>query len=185
MGVFIFACFPTLSPLIYAQQGYQFHPGKAYCAFAMEQNPIFAMCMGLAFIVSPFIIMSCLYRRIYCSVRNAVFPQANESQRTVHVQEVKVTKTLAAVLVGFACCWFPIMIIDQLDMNNSVRMLPRRVYYMYGLLIYTSSAINPVLYGLMNRSFRTEYKKIATCACQTLASRADVPTASTRVAPTH
>lgn len=143
----------------------------------MEQNPIFAMCMGLAFIVSPFIIMSCLYRRIYCSVRNAVFPQANESQRTVHVQEVKVTKTLAAVLVGFSCCWFPIMIIDQLDMNNSVRMLPRRVYYMYGLLIYTSSAINPVLYGLMNRSFRTEYKKIATCACQTLASRADVPTA--------
>ena len=166
--VFFLACFPTLSPLFYARDDYTFHPGKAYCAFAMEQNFIFALCMGLAFIMSPFIIMSCLYCRIYCAVRRAIFPQSSnsneeESQRTAHVQEVKVTKTLAAVLVGFSCCWFPIMIIDQIDMTNGAPMLPRQVYYLYGLSIYMSSAINPVLYGLLNRSFRIEYKRTITC----------------------
>lgn len=166
IGALCLASVPCLSPLFYAREGYQFHPGKAYCAFAMEQNPIFAICMGLSLIITPFIIMSFLYLRIYCSVRNAVFPQGNsnaESQRTTHVQEVKVTKTLAAVLLGFSCCWFPIVAIDQIDMSNGVPILPRRVYYLYGLLIYTSSAINPVLYGLMNRSFRAEYKRIITC----------------------
>ena len=167
VGVFLLACLPTLSPLIYARKGYQFHPGKSYCAFAMEQNFIFALCMGLAFIASPFVIMTCLYCRIYCSVKNAVFPQQDSDCQPgnpqVHIQEVKVTKTLAAVLFGFSCCWFPIMIIDQIDMNNRVPMLPRRVYYMYGLLIYTSSAINPILYGLMRRAFRAEYKRTVTC----------------------
>ena len=167
VGVFCFACLPTLSPLFYARDDFTFHPGKAYCAFAMEQNFIFALCMGMGFIMSPFIIMSCLYCRIYWSVRCAVFPQSgnadSESQRNAHVQEVKVTKTLAAVLIGFSLCWFPIMIIDQIDFTNSAPMLPRQVYYFYGLSIYMSSAINPVLYGLLNRSFRIEYKKIITC----------------------
>lgn len=168
VGVLCLACFPTLSPMFYAREGYTFHSGKAYCAFAMEQNFIFALCMGLAFIISPFIIMSCLYCRIYFSVRRAVFPQESNSnaenqQRTAHVQEVKVTKTLAAVLVGFSCCWFPIMIIDQIDMNSGAPMLPRQVYYFYGLSIYMSSAINPMLYGLLNRSFRAEYKRTITC----------------------
>lgn len=162
------ACFPTLSPMFYAREGFTFHPGKAYCAFAMERNFIFALCMGLAFIVSPFIIMSCLYCRIYFSVRRAVFPQemnsnAENPQRSAHVQEVKVTKTLVAVLVGFSCCWLPIVVIDQIDMNNGAPMLARQVYYFYGLSIYMSSAINPVLYGLMNRSFRAGYKKTITC----------------------
>ncbi|XP_078368899.1 beta-1 adrenergic receptor-like [Oculina patagonica] len=167
IGMVCLASFPTLSPMFYQREGYTFHPGKGYCAFAMEQNFIFALCMGLALITSPFIIMSCLYCRIYLSVRRAVFPQGNnseaESQRTAHVQEVKVTKTLAAVLVGFSVCWFPILIIDQIDMNNGAPMLPRQVYYFYGLSIYMSSAINPVLYGLMNRSFRAEYKRTITC----------------------
>lgn len=163
-----FACFPTLSPMFYAREGFTFHPGKAYCTFAMEQNFIFALCMGLAFIVSPLIIMSCLYCRIYFSVRRAVFPQESNSnaenpQRTAHVQEVKVTKTLVAVLVGFSCCWLPIMVIDQIDMNNGAPMLARQVYYFYELSVYMSSAINPVLYGLINRSFRAEYKKTITC----------------------
>lgn len=170
VGVCLLACLSTLSPLIYAREGYQFHAGKSYCAFAMEQNFIFALCMGLAFISSPFIIMSCLYCRIYFSVRNAVFPQSNESQRNVHVQEVKVTKTLAAVLFGFSCCWIPIMVIDQLDMSNRVPVLPRRVYYIYGVLIYMSSAINPLLYALMNRTFRAEYKRIVTCKASAAAT---------------
>ena len=174
MGVFILACLLTLSPWIYAREGSQFHPGKSYCAFAMEQNFIFALFMGLEFIAPPFITMSCLYCRIYCSVRNAVFPQASDSQGSVHVQEVKVTKTAVAVLSEFSCCWIPIMIVDQIDMNNRVPMLPRRIYYTHGLLIYTSSAINPILYGLLNQSFRAGYKRTLICKTAAPAQRSHV-----------
>ena len=63
------------------------------------------------------------------------------------------------------------MIIDQIDMNNCVPMLPRRIYYMYGLLIYTLTAINPILYGLLNQSFRAEYKRTLICKTAAPAQR--------------
>lgn len=97
IGVICFACFPTLSPMLYAREGYMFHPGKACCAFAMEQNFIFALCMGLAFIISPFIIMSCLYFRIYFSVRRVVFPQGSNSNARARSESDK--------NIGRCSCW--------------------------------------------------------------------------------
>ena len=159
------ACAPTLSPIFYTRESYTFNPGKSSCVFAMESNFVFALLMGLTFIALPFVVMSYLYCRICIGVRSAnrVFTHANNNQLTIHVQEIKVTKTLGAVLIGFSCCWLPILVIDQIDMNNGASLLPRQVYLFYLLSFYMSSAINPVLYALMNRAFRAEYKKIITC----------------------
>ena len=168
VGVSCLACAPTLSPMFYTRESYTFNPGKASCVFAMESNFVFALIMGLTFIALPFAVMSYLYCRIWISVRSAnrVFTQANDdndNQLTINAQEIKVTKTLGAVLIGFSCCWLPILVIDQIDMNNGASLLPRQVYLFYLLSFYMSSAINPVLYALMNRAFRAEYKKIITC----------------------
>ena len=43
---------------------------------------------------------------------------------------------------------------------RGVPTLPRQAYLTYGFLIYLSSAINPVIYGAINRYFRREYKVI-------------------------
>ena len=39
----------------------------------------------------------------------------NPQQLRANVEEAKVTKTLAAVMVGFTCCWLPICIVDNID----------------------------------------------------------------------
>ena len=76
------------------------------------------------------------------------------------MEEAKVTKTVAAVMAGFALCWLPICIMDYIDAARGGPTLPLPAYLSYGLLAYLSSAINPVIYGAMNRHFRREYKAI-------------------------
>ena len=51
------------------------------------------------------------------------------------------TKRLVAVVVGFACCWLPIFIIDNIDMAHGEPTLPRPAYLAYGFLLYLSSTI--------------------------------------------
>ena len=55
------------------------------------------------------------------------------------------TKRLVAVVVGFACCWLPIFIIDNIDMAHREPTLPRPAYLTYGSLLYLGSSINPFI----------------------------------------
>ena len=76
------------------------------------------------------------------------------------MEEAKVTKTLAAVMVGFICCWLPVSIMDNIDAARGEHTLPRQVYLTYAFLVYLSSTINAFIYGVMNKQFRREYKAI-------------------------
>ena len=78
----------------------------------------------------------------------------------VNVEEAKVTKRLVAVVVGFACCWLPIFIVDNIDMAHGEPTLPRPAYLTYGFLVYLSSTINPFMYCATDKRFRREYKVV-------------------------
>ncbi|RMX59747.1 hypothetical protein pdam_00025740 [Pocillopora damicornis] len=102
--------------------------------------------------------------RFFCVVKpersNRVFCLGvNLSQLRANVEEAKVTKTLA-VLLGFACCWLPISVVDNVDAARGEPKIPRQVYLTYAFLAYLSSTINPFIYGIMNRQFRREYKAL-------------------------
>ena len=78
----------------------------------------------------------------------------------MNVEETKVTKRLVAVVVGFACCWLPIFIIDNIDMAHREPTLPRPAYLTYSFLLYLSSSINPFIYCATDKRFRREYKAV-------------------------
>ena len=74
--------------------------------------------------------------------------------------KAKVTKRLVAVVVGFAYCWLPIFIVDNIDMAHGEPTLPRPAYLTYGFLVYLSSTINPFMYCATDKRFRREYKVV-------------------------
>ena len=76
------------------------------------------------------------------------------------MKEAVVTKTLAAVMIGFTCCWLPISLMDNIEAGRGQHILPRQVYLIYGFLAYLSSAISPFIYAATNMQFRREYKTI-------------------------
>lgn len=72
-----------------------------------------------------------------------------------HIQEAKVTKTLVIVVVAFVMCWVPTGIMEAISvLRVKVSLFAR---FIETIFIFTSSAINPLIYAFSNRRFRKEY----------------------------
>ena len=76
------------------------------------------------------------------------------------VEEVNITYMLLVVVIGFLICWTPVIVIDMIDFINADWKLKRQVYVSYTCFGFASTSLNPVIYGIMNRSFRAEYLRI-------------------------
>ena len=161
--VWFIALLGSVPPLFFDKEsGFEFQPGKAMCAYSFESNIPFTSFTEL-YIGTPFIIISVCYVKVFCAVSraNRVFSHQNNFQQIrANVEEAKVTNTLAAVMVGFSCCWLPVCVIDITDAVHGKKILPRQIYLTYTSLIFLSSTINPFIYGVTNRRFRREYTAI-------------------------
>ena len=152
----------SLPPLFFKHDGYEFQPGKAMCLYTFKSIAYTAVTEAV-FIVTPLTIIAICYGKVFYTVKksNRVFSRENNLQQLrANVEEAKVTKTLVAVVVGFACCWLPISFMDNIDASRGEHTLPRHAYLTYVFLCYLSSTINPIIYGAMNKDFRQEYKNI-------------------------
>ena len=96
-------------------------------------------------------------------LKNRVEEAASNLQLKANIEDIKITSVLFVVMLGFMFCWFPILVINLYAVASQNKPLPREVYLLYTYLGAASSAMNPCIYGLMNRSFRSEYIKIIRC----------------------
>ena len=152
-----------MPPFFINNAGFEFHPGKAMYLYTFERNIPYAVFFGLVYIAAPLTVISICYAKVFCSVSrsNRVFSlQNNLQQLRANVKGAIVTKTLAAIMVGFTCCCLPISVMDYIDVAQGKSTFPRQAYLTYGFLIYLSSTIKPFIYGGTNKQFRQEYKAV-------------------------
>jgi hypothetical protein len=72
--------------------------------------------------------------------------------------EVRITRSLAIVIGCFICCWLPfftLYIIRAVCLCLSFNAI--EFFFWLG---YSNSAINPVLYAILNKNFRVAFKNI-------------------------
>ena len=153
----------SLPPIFIKNGRFEFQPGKAMCLYTFESNIPYTVFIECVYIAAPLTIITICYTKVFYTVSrsNKVFSQENNHHRLrANVEEAKVTKTLAAVMVGFTCCWLPISVMDNIDAARGEHTWPRQAYLTYTFLAYLSSTINPFIYGATNRQFRREYKAI-------------------------
>ena len=149
--------------LLFKNDSIGFQPGKAMCLYKFESNIAYSASILCCFITTPLIIITICYVKVFRAVSrsNRVFSLENNPELLrVNVEEAKVTKRLVAVVVGFACCWLPVFVVDNIDMTRGGPALPRQVYLTNSLLIYLSSTINPFIYCATVKRFRREYKAV-------------------------
>ena len=161
--VWCVALIGSVPPFFFGHGGFEFQPGKAMCLYTFDTNIAYTVFIECVYIATPLTIITICYAKVFYTVSrsNSVFSQENNPQQLrANVEEAKVTKTLAAVMVGFACCWLPVCIIDYIDAARGEPTLARQAYFAYGFLVYLSSTINPFIYGAMNKHFRREYKAV-------------------------
>ena len=153
----------SVPPFFFENGGFEFQPGKAMCLYTFQTNIAYTAFIECVYIATPLTLITIFYAKVFytVSLSNQVFSQENNPQQLrANVEEAKVTKTLAAVMAGFALCWLPVCVIDYIDAARGEPTLPRQAYLAYGFLVYLSSTINPFIYGATNKHFRREYKAI-------------------------
>ena len=149
-----------------------------FCAHDAESlHEGYGAYLVLVYILIPLIVIVTCYTRVFIAVRKhnrATFQQSRihpqREQPATHmsgtlrlsVDEVNITYMLLVVVIGFITCWIPVMVIDIIDFVNADWKLKRQVYVSYTCFGFASTSLNPVIYGIMNRSFRAEYSRILT-----------------------
>ena len=161
-----------LEPIPYLSSGrrYAFHPGKLFCFQTNEISlPHFIVYL---YVGVPTVTLSICYFLVFKKLRGHHRTVQNNLQlksEEVSQRDVRVTKILFITVLGFLSCWTPIAIIDFVDTFRGEATFPREVYYLYLLLGNLSGCINPIVYGLLNKKFRDEYKNL--CFCTTRRQR--------------
>jgi len=133
--------------------------------FDAEPNPQFGLCILefhqsvgfwpflIIFLYLPYFIIAFCYWNIYRVVNTH---NASVSWQSSNIQDVKISKTVFVTVIGFASLWMPAHAI----FTTSILVPPPRQLTLLGtLLIFSSSCVNPFIYGFMNRAFKHEFKK--------------------------
>ena len=164
------AIFSGVFVIPFVSQRFCFHPGKLACFVCKSRNKKEqAVVLGpysLLIAMSYPVIAFCYYkvfRKVRSHFTQIAASSLHEENAKSFAEEVKITKILFAVLIAFVICWTPAFTIEYLDTLQGEYSLPRQVYLMFPFTGAASSAINPVIYGVMQKRFRDTYKKILTC----------------------
>ena len=161
------------APLPYVVAGHEFffHTGKVFCAHNAESlYDGYGAYLVLVYVAIPLLIIITCYTKVFIVVRKhnvnfrsrirARTQSCASSDGCLSVEEVNVTYTLLVVVIGFLTCWTPVLVIDLIDFINADWKLKRQVYVSYSCFGFASTSLNPIIYGVMNRSFRREYMRI-------------------------
>ncbi|KAM6322391.1 histamine H2 receptor [Podargus strigoides] len=135
----------------------------------LEVNPVYGLVDALLTFYIPLVIMCVTYYRILKIAReqakriNHTWCCRSNTPMPPMVKEHKATVTLAVVLGAFTVCWFPYFTVFTyrgMWGDNRVKGTPMSIVLWLG---YTNSALNPILYGTLNRDFRMAYQHLLHC----------------------
>ena len=161
-----------LASVTFAQHGnlFVFHPGKVICVtlyHTVISSQIYTIFASVFFVFLPAVVITWCYVQVFRAIRKHYRQLAARKASTVSLNslspaEIVVTRTVFAIVLCFYLCWIPCIVIDFVDILRD-DWFERRVYLGYTYLAYTSSAINPIIYGVMNRSFRLVFSRMLSC----------------------
>ncbi|XP_050817577.1 neuromedin-U receptor 2 [Gopherus flavomarginatus] len=148
-------------------------PGSATCSVVTPMwiyNCIIQVTSFL-FYVLPMAVISVLYYLMGLKLRGEKSLAADEM--AVNIQRPcrkSVTKMLFVLVMVFAICWAPFHI-DRLffsfvvDWTEPLANVFNLIHVVSGVFFYLSSAVNPIIYNLLSRRFRTAFFNVISPRC--------------------
>ncbi|KAL9966034.1 hypothetical protein ACROYT_G024043, partial [Oculina patagonica] len=162
--------FLMLSTFSFRKTVFHFHPGKCMCWLQInlkDRVGLYGQCLYAITVSITFTAIMFSYCKVFRKVRAHFAQVANSSihndSSVAFAEEVKITTMLFATILAFLICWVPSVIIDFYEMITGYYTLPRQVYFLNIFTFASSSAVNPLIYGLMKREFKEAYKKVVCC----------------------
>ena len=151
-------------PYVAQENSFIFHPGKLICAFDLvEVNILYTSLAGIGYFLVPATIIVFCYWSVFRVVKTNEERFAVPRPRRdfcIMRNEIRITKTLFIILLAFAACYVQVIVVELLGSVVGQFALPRQVYVFYFYMASISSAINPIIYGILNPSVHNELKKL-------------------------
>uniref|UniRef100_A0A3B4UKZ6 Histamine H2 receptor n=1 Tax=Seriola dumerili TaxID=41447 RepID=A0A3B4UKZ6_SERDU len=144
------------------------------CRF--ELNRPYVLTDSLLTFYLPLMAMCWTYLQILRIAREQAKRIVSARPTSVALREHKATVTLAAVIGAFVVCWLPYFILFTvlgLKEHPDPSIVPEFPIVLW--LGYANSALNPILYGALNRDFRSAYTHLLRCRCPTYLQRSRQP----------
>ena len=153
-------------PYLCSDHRYVYHAGKFFCFQVVEVD--FFTLLGYVFVAIPMVVLTFCYSEVFRALKKhnkrlrSMRRRGDQltTAKQITVEDINITKTLFLTVCGFVICWTPISIVDFIGFAQGSWNLPREAYVMYTFLGQLSTVINPIIYGVMNKTFREEYKKL-------------------------
>ncbi|XP_041469282.1 probable G-protein coupled receptor No9 [Lytechinus variegatus] len=159
-----FAVFMASVPFM-SGSNYTYLPTYGFCLPDFFENGVASIVILTTGICLPFVIMCLAYisiGRVACTQARRKVIECNEDH-CVYVtpknKDYRAAKILAALAGVFAICWLPFTFLCSWDTSgqHSAPTLLTSVVFWFTLL---SSAINPWLYSILNRTFRAAMQQL-------------------------
>ena len=170
-------------PPLFGWADYRYIPGKSYCFVFWRSGVTYMYVMLTICFFGPPTVMSLSYYHIlrftrearirvgqHMVTRNLKSGDGIESygrrSGMTSAKEVKITYTLLIVVACFMICWTPFVVTMFIAVYYP-HPLPRSVDISTLLLGYMNSMLNPLVYGIRSRAFRTaiirQFRAFITC----------------------
>lgn len=137
------------------------------CKISFTEGRGYILLVIVTCFLIPLFVMFYCYLRIFLKVRF----HKKQIQRWTHnsdaqrnfKRETKTAQVVFTVLFVFIVCWSPFVIVHFLQSFPTISM-SRNVFHSVTLIAGLHSAINPIIYTTMNRTFRNELRHVCPCA---------------------
>ena len=164
------ACY-TVVPRLVGLQAFEFVPGYAQCSIAHLSESGKMIHYGIVltlFFLTPLVSAIVSYTKVAKMIRQhkadaLATIQARGRNGRISAREIKLSKSLFAVVFAFMICWIPFWVIVVLRRFHLVATMPRNVELLCMIFLYLSNTINPFIYAGMNPAFKREFRNLLFC----------------------
>lgn len=164
--------FTSSSVFLLDRTAFSFHPGKSLRFFKyLNVTNKLGIYFTILYVILTSVVFSLIFYCYYKVLRKirAHFLQVRNSslqnrESAAFAEEVRITTMLLFTLLAICISWSPSVIIDFYELfSDDQFMFTRQLYLLNVFTFQSSSALNPVIYGLMNKEFRDGYKRVLCC----------------------
>lgn len=148
---------------------FEYSHGVLFCRAKVDNRytQLTFLVFSIFFTILPMATTFYCYGKVFYIIRQhirRVTPILRGPSSSLHfsAEEIKTTRVLFITVAGFCLCWTPLTFL-AIIWYAAKFPLPLILVNSFALCSASSSFINPIIYGIMNRAMRKEFTKILCC----------------------
>ncbi|XP_043910850.1 melatonin receptor type 1C-like [Protopterus annectens] len=147
----------------------RYDPRIYSCTLAQTVSTTYTIVIVVVHFMLPITIVIICYLRIWALVLQVKYQVRKDKKQKLKPHELRHFFSMFMVFVLFAVCWGPLNFIALVVVSNPdavTTQIPSWLFSSTYFMAYFNSCLNGVLYGLLNKNFRKEYKRILMSFCK-------------------